>query len=79
MKIFSAKFEGVAHPPMIGFKQSMKVFSMKFSLPTDLRKCSPSNVYHYTVQMADCGCAFYASVPEQELGQLISPRLYMGD
>ena len=63
---------------MIGFKQSMKVFSAKFSLPMDPRKFSPSNVYRYTVQMADCGCAFYASVPEQELGQLISPQLYLG-
>ena len=32
MKVFSAKFGGVPHPPMIGFKQSVKVFSTKFSL-----------------------------------------------
>ena len=37
------------HPPMIGFKQSVKVFSTKFSLPTDPRKFSPSKVYRYTV------------------------------
>ena len=34
---------------MIGFKQSVKVFSAKFSLPTDPRKFSPSKVYRYTV------------------------------
>ena len=49
MKVFSAKFEGVLHSPIIGFKQSVKVFSAKFSLPTDLRKFSPSKVYRYTV------------------------------
>ena len=43
------KFGGVPHPPMIGFKQSVKVFSAKFSLPTDPRKFSPSKVYCYTV------------------------------
>ena len=35
VKVFSAKFGGVLHPPMIGFKQSVIVLSMKFSLPTD--------------------------------------------
>ena len=49
MKVFSVKFGGVLHPPMIGFKQSVKVFSAKFSLPTDPRKFSPSKVYRYTV------------------------------
>ena len=34
---------------MIGFKQSVKVFSTKFSLPTDPRKFSPLKVYCYTV------------------------------
>ena len=37
------------HPLMFGFKQSVKVFSVKLSLPTDPRKFSPSKVYHYTV------------------------------
>ena len=49
MKVFSAKFGGVPHPSMIGFKQSVKVFSVKFSLPTDPRKFSPSKVYRYMV------------------------------
>ena len=31
------------------FKQSVKVFSAKFSLPTDPRKFSPSKVFRYTV------------------------------
>ena len=48
MKVFSAKFGGMPHPPMIDFKQSVKVFSTEFSLPTDLRKFSPSKVYCYT-------------------------------
>ena len=34
---------------MIGFKQFVKVFSAKFSLPTNPRKFSPSKVYRYTV------------------------------
>ena len=34
---------------MIGFKQSVKVFSAKFSLPIDPQKFSPSKVYCYTV------------------------------
>ena len=49
VKVFSAKFGGVLHPPMIGFKQSVKVFSVKFSLPTDLQKFSPLKVFRYTV------------------------------
>ena len=53
MKFFSAKFGGVPHPPMIGFKQSVKVFSAKFSLPTDPRKFSPSKVYRYMVSVMD--------------------------
>ena len=53
MKFFSMKFGGVLHPPMIGFKQSVKVFSAKFSLPTDPRKFSPSKVYRYTVSVMD--------------------------
>ena len=51
MKVFSTKFGGVPHPPMIGFKQSVKVFSTKFSLPTDSRKFSPSKVYLYNGTM----------------------------
>ena len=42
-----SRFWGMPHPLMFSFKQSMKVFSMKFSLPTDPRKFSPSKVYHY--------------------------------
>ena len=38
MNVFSAKFGGMPHPPMTGFKQSVKVFSAKYSLPTDSRK-----------------------------------------
>ena len=34
---------------MFGFKQSVNVFSVKFSLPMDPRKFSPSKVYRYTV------------------------------
>ena len=34
---------------MFGFKHAVKVFSVKFSLPMDLRKFSPSKVYCYTV------------------------------
>ena len=37
---------------MTGFKQSVKVFSAKFSLPMDPRKFSPLKVYRYMV----CGC-----------------------
>ena len=55
MKVFSAKFGGMPHPPMIGFKQSVKVFSAKFSLPTDPRKFSPSKVYCYMVYIAFAG------------------------
>ena len=32
-KVFSTKFWGMPHPLMFGFKQSVKVFSVKFSLP----------------------------------------------
>ena len=50
MKVFSAKFGGVPHPPVIGFRlTNLKVFSAKFSFPTDLQKFSPSNIYHYTI------------------------------
>ena len=31
MKVFSAKFGGMPHPPMIGFEQSVKVFSRKLT------------------------------------------------
>ena len=48
-KIFSAKFGGVPQPHMICFKQSVKVFSATFSLPTDPRKFSPLKVSRYTV------------------------------
>ena len=48
-KVFSTKFWGMPHPLMCGFKQSMKVFSVKFSVPTDLRRFSPSKVYCYMV------------------------------
>ena len=48
-KIFSTKILGMSHPLMFGFKQSVKVFSVKFSLPTDSRKFSSSKVCHYTV------------------------------
>ena len=48
-KVFSMKFWGMPHPLMFGFKLSMKVFSVKFSLPTDPRNFSPSKVYRYTV------------------------------
>ena len=48
-KVFSTKFWGMPHPLMFGFKQSVKVFSVKFSLPTDPQKFSPSKVYRYTV------------------------------
>ena len=34
-KFSPPKFGGVLHPPMIGFKQSVKIFSAKFSLPAD--------------------------------------------
>ena len=42
------------HPPTIGFKQSVKFFSAKFSLPTDPPKFSPSKVYRYTVIREEC-------------------------
>ena len=61
-KVFSAKFGGVPHPLMIGFKQSVKVFSAKFSLPTDPRKFSPSKVYRYTV------CAFESFISVHTVG-----------
>ena len=48
-KVFSMKFWGMPHPLMFGFKQSMKVFSVEFSLPMDPRKLSSSKVYHYMV------------------------------
>ena len=48
-KVFSVKFGGVPHPPMIGFEQSVKVFFAKFLLPMDPRKFSPSKIYCYTV------------------------------
>ena len=59
-KVFSTKFWGMPHPLMFGFKQSVKVFSVKFSLPTDPQKFSPSKVYCYTVceslYLADVSC-----------------------
>ena len=49
MRVFSAEFGGVLHPPMIGFKQSVRVSSVEFSLPASLREFSPSGVYHCAV------------------------------
>ena len=51
MKVFSTKFWGMPHPLMLSFKQSVKVFSVKFSLPIDPRKFSPSKVYRYMVSI----------------------------
>ena len=48
-KVFSTKFWGMPHPLMFGFKQSVKIFSVKLSLPTDPWRFSPSKVYCYTV------------------------------
>ena len=56
-KVFSAKFGGMPHPPTIGFKQSVKVFSVKFSLPTGPWKFSPLKIYRYTVHTAS-SCNF---------------------
>ena len=49
MKVFSAKFGGMLHPAMIESKQSVKVFSAKFSLSTDPRKFSLSKVYCHCI------------------------------
>ena len=46
----------------------MKVFSMKFSLPTDPRKFSPSKIYHYTVSTGPC-CSY-------ELIRLLQRRVH---
>ena len=46
-KVFSTNFWGMLHSFMLSFKKSVNVFSMKFSLPTNLRKFSPSKIYRY--------------------------------
>ena len=48
-KNFLHEILGMPHPLMLSFKQSVNVFFVKFSLPMDLRKFSPSKVYRYTV------------------------------
>ena len=49
VKVFFVEFGGVPHSPMVSFKQPMKVFSVKFSLPMDLRKFSPSSLLLYGI------------------------------
>ena len=59
-KVFSTKFWGMPHPLMFGFKQSVKVFSVKLSLPTDPQKFSPSKVYRYMVDfVCDVRCLVF--------------------
>ena len=57
---FSPRNLGMLHPFMFGLKQSVKVFSVKFSLPTDPRKFSPSKVYHYTVAIDELASDYKA-------------------